>query len=58
MKAFKCSSVTLNHDARWVVKVVEDGGEYEMVPGSSFYVTQAECEAEMLRLDDEENGGS
>jgi hypothetical protein len=58
MKAFNCFPVTVNNDPKWVVKVVEDGGQYELVPGFRFYATHAECEAEMLRLDAAENGSS
>ncbi len=56
MKAFRCYRVTCNSVQKWVVQVVEDGGDYEMVAGSLFYSTLADCEAAMLRLDAAENG--
>lgn len=60
MKAFKCSQNVGNGpgDMLWQVMFAEDGGDFTPVKPLRLYTTEAECEAEMLRLDAVENGTS
>lgn len=56
MKAFKCFPVAVNSEPKWVLRAVEDSGDWKDVPGIPAYPTQAECDVMRQRLDVTENG--
>jgi hypothetical protein len=57
MKAFAIQEFhRLPDDPQWIIVMSADGGDFEPVSNGQMFSSQAEAEAESIRLDQVENG--